>query len=415
MLIQRSFESKEQEQKYMSVAFWANLVLSLTIWFIIVCFNAPIAKLAGNEGYGHLLVVAGVMIPLYGIVGIQNARIKKQLDFRRLFVVRFIAAFIPLIVTVPLALIGFEHWALIIGNIASIIVRAVLLFIIGRFVPSKYFSASILKDIFSSAIWTTLDGLAVWSTSWLDIFLISNYMTDYQLGLYKNSTSTITSLLGLVTSAVTPVMFSVLSKLKDQDEAFRTFFLKVQKTLCLFILPMGLGIFFYRELATDILFGNKWYEASEIVGIFALTSTLRILFVSIYSDAYIAKGKFYLPLMLQIIDLAVLVPACMISARSGFWSLVYARSFVKLDLIIPEAICIWLVCGISIKKTMSNIMHPIIASAIMSFVIVILQSYSHSFIWNIISIIIASLVYLGVLLLFKEERKFIRSFVKKRK
>ena len=350
----------------------------------MICFNAPIAKLVGNEGRGNLLIVAGVMIPLYGIVGIQNARIMKQLDFRRLFVVRFIAAVIPLFVTVPLALIGFEHWALIIGNIASVLVRAILLFIIGRFLPSKYFSLSVLKDIFSSAMWTTLDGLAVWGTSWLDVFLISNYMNDYQLGLYRNSTGTITSLLGLITSAVTPVMFSALSKLKDQDDEFRMFFLKVQKTLCLFILPMGLGIFFYSEFTTDILFGNQWYEASEIVGVFALTSTLRILFVSIYSDAYRAKGKFYLPLMLQIIDLAILVPACIISARLGFWNLVYVRSFVKLDLVIPEAICIWLVCGISIKKTFSNIMHPIIASAIMSFVVVIMQSYSHSFIWNAI-------------------------------
>lgn len=413
VLIQRSVATEELENRYMSVAFWINLTMSVAIWIIIILFNEPIARLAGNRGQGHLLIVAGCMIPLYGIVGIQNARIRKQLEFRKLFVVRLLAALCPLVVTVPLALLGFDYWSLIIGNISSALIRMILLFWVGKYVPRLYFNYFIMKDIFSAAIWTTLDGLAVWATSWIDIFLISNLMTEYQLGLYKHSTGTINSLFGLATAAVTPVMFSALSKVNDKDEEFNGFFLNVQKALCAFILPMGVGIFFYRDLVTSILFGSKWTEAANIVGIFSLTSALRIISISVYSEAYRAKGRFKLPLILQLIDLAILLPVCVISAKSGFWSLVYARSFVKLDLVIPEFICIWMVCGISVKRTAANLSHAFIAAFLMGIAIVVLQSYSRSVLWELISIAIAGSIYVGTLLLFKEERDlFIKLFLK---
>ena len=412
VLVQRTFVSPKQEQQFMSVAFWSTLSLSLVIWFIIACFNSQIAKLVGNEGYGYLFVIAGVLIPLYGIVGILNSRIRKKLEFNKLFIVRLASALVPLFVTVPLAIWGFEYWSLIIGNIAGVLIRAIMLYRIDSFKPSLYFSFNILHNIISSGIWIITDGLAVWATNWLDIILISKYMDAYQLGLYKNSTSTISSIFSLITTAIAPVMFSALSQLKDQKDEFNLLLLNVQKVLCMFILPMGIGIFFYRNWVTNILFGKQWAGASDIIGIFSLTSACRIIFVSIYSDAYRAKGKFFLPFILQIIDLVILIPSCIVSAKDGFWVLVYVRSLIKLDLIIPEILCIWIVCGISLKKTFNNIFHILVATVVMTCSILLFPK-NQCFLWVLISIIVAIFIYFGVLMLFKKERRQIISWVVK--
>ena len=42
-------------------------------------------------------------------------------------------------------------------------------------------------------------------------------------------------------------------------------------------MPMGAGLFFYRRLATYILFGNGWDEAADVVGIMAITIIMRTI------------------------------------------------------------------------------------------------------------------------------------------
>lgn len=403
-LIQHDFITEQSEQEFMSVAFWANLIFSCIIWGGVIVFCQPLASIAGNSGLGIPIAIAGVTIPLYGVIGIQNCRLKKSLEFKVLFYVRIASAFVPLVVTLPLALFGFDYWSLIIGNITGVCVQSILLMVFGRFKPLKFFRLYYLKYMLGFGVWTLLDGIVVWATAWIDTLLISHNMTNYYLGLYKNSVTTITSFFTIITSALTPVLFSSLSRLKDDQNEFNKLFLKVQKVLCLFLLPISAGLYFYRDLVTLIMFGDKWTEASDIVGIISITTALRIMFVSFYSDLYRAKGKFYLPLILQLLDIFILIPTCLISVKNGFWTLVYARAFVKLDLVIPELILTWIVCKLSPLKTGKAILHPFIATMIMSCMVLILQQVNSSIIWSFLSILICSVIYFVTLFLFKNER-----------
>lgn len=405
ILIQHIFESEKRERECMSVAFWANLAFSFLIWGIIIIFRVPLAKLAGNEKLGVPLSITGVTIPLLGVIGIQNCLLKKRLEFKSLFFVRIISALVPLIVTLPLAVLGYNYWALIIGNIAGIVARSIILILVGKFRPLKYFSFSDFRFLLSSGIWTILDGIAVWATAWIDSLLIAYYMSDYYLGLYKNSSSMVTSIFGIVVAALTPVLFSSLSKLQNNEAAFNKLFLKTQKVLCIFLLPLGVGIFLYRELTTTILFGNRWIEAADVVGVMAISTSLRTIFISIYGDVYRAKGRFRIPLLLQLLDLLILVPSCLISVRFGFWSLVYTRAVVRLDLVIPEMVFVFLICRIKPNMIAKAVIHPVIATTIMAMVALGLKHISNSVVWSISSIILCIVVYFSVLFAFKSERE----------
>jgi PST family polysaccharide transporter len=413
-LIQHIFDSKQQEHQYMSVAFWANLAFSAVIWILVILFCKPLATFAGDPTLGYVIAISGGMIPIYSIVGIQDCQIKKNLDFKRLFYVRIISSLVPLVVTLPLACLGLGFWSLIIGNIAGLLIRTITLAIIGRFKPDIYFDFLKLKHMLKVGAVTLLDGIAIWATNWIDSLLISHLMSDYYLGLYRNSVSTITALFSIITASITPVLFSALSKLQNDSKEFNQLFLNVQKVLCTILLPLGVGIFFYRDFVTDILFGAQWSEAADIVGILALTTALRTVFISFYGDAYRAKGRFYLPLVLQLIDLLFLVPACIISVKYGFWSLVYVRAFVKLDLMIPEIIIVWFVCGITPKMTAKAMSHAIISTLTMVIEIKLLQNLFDSILWKITSIFISIVVYFGILFLFSTEREqFLKPILKK--
>ena len=404
-LIQHEFENDNREKDFFSVAFWSNLIFSVFVWLVIYIFRDQIASFSGSPQLGIPIVITGVTIPMYGIIGIQNSKLKKELNFKVLFYVRTISAFIPLLVTVPLALMGFDYWALIIGNICGILAQSIILWCFGGYRPTLYYSFSDLKYMLKSGIWTLLDGVATWITAWFDVFLVSRYMSDYHLGIYKNTSTTVIALFAIITAALTPVLFSTLSKFQNDSEQFSAFFFKIQRALCIILIPMSIGLFLYKEFATFVMFGSQWSEASSILGVMSIAIGIRLLTVSTYSDTYRAKGLFHIPLILQLMDIVVFVPTCIFSIRSGFWVFVYARALIQLDLVIPNVLLAKKYCGLSLKKALNNLFHPGMATIVMILLAVLLKSISNSIIWNIMSILLCAVVYFSVLALFKEERE----------
>ena len=74
-------------------------------------------------------------------------------------------------------------------------------------------------------------------------------------------------IMGLITAATTPILFSSLSRLQDDDNAFQTLFFKFQKLVGLLVIPLGVGIYCYSDLVTKILLGDQWLEASSFIGL----------------------------------------------------------------------------------------------------------------------------------------------------
>ena len=411
-LIQHDFDTSTQEAQHMSVAFWTNLCLSGVLWGVLALFQNPLATLAGNPTLGLPVALSGVTLPLYAAVGVQSCHLKKNLDFKKLFYVRVVSSLTPLVVTLPMALCGLGYWSLIWGNVAGVVVQFVLLCVLSPFRPMAYYSFADLGYMLRYGVWTLLDGLVTWISAWVDAWLISHLMNEYYLGLYKNATSTILTLFGVVTASLTPGLFASLSRLQNDREGFSEMLLKSQKWVAMLLLPMGVGVYFYADIVTMILFGEAWQEAADIIGIMGLTTALRTVFVSLYGDAYRAKGKFFLPLLMQLLDLAILIPVCVMSIRQGFWQLTYARAFVRLDLIIPEMIALFFVCGISPVRTGKNILPSAVATVVMTGGIYLLQKVSLGVVWSVVSIILCILLYACVLLCFPKEREMLLPMLK---
>lgn len=414
-LIQHDFDSHEEYNRACNVALWSNVILSIAIWLIIAVFSKHLAFFLGSPELWQAIILSGIILPLHSVAGILSGILQKDLKFQHLFVVRVITSLIPLIVTIPLALVGLDYWSLIIGNIASVLAQMIILLFISGYHPRLYFSIKLFKSMYLYGIWTMLDGIAIWLTSWIDTFIITKYMSDYYLGLYKNSVSTINALFSIVTAAIIPVLFVGLSKYQNNQEKFSSFFNNTQRRLAMVLIPLGVGVFLYKDLAVEILFGSSWTEAADIIGIVALTSSFRTVFVSICSDAYRAKAMFKIPLILQVSDICLLIPICILSAQQGFWHLVYARALSKLILIIPEFIVMKKCLGIDSWNQIRKIIPILIATFLMSCECKLLQLVSDKIVWSLGSIFIAVLSYLFVLMLFPTSREDIHLFFKRKR
>ena len=407
-LIQRQFSDSDDRDKDTNVAFWSNLIMSFLIWGIIALFKEPIAVLVGNPGMGNVLVIACASIPLAGFSSIQMALFKKDLDFKTLFWRRLVAILIPVFITIPLAFILRSYWSLVFGTIAVNIANAVLLSIKSTWHPKRYYSFRRLKHMFAFCSWSITDSVLVWLTSYADIFFIGKVLSQYYLGLYKTSTSMVGHMTELITSLVLPVVMPSLSKLQNDVPAMRILLLRFQKVVSIALMPLGVGMFMFRYLITDILLGSQWIEVADFLGLWGLMSTITIVFARFCSPVYPAIGKPRISAIVQISHLVVLIPAIILSGQYGFQALYVTRSLIRLELVLVNLVAVYIIINQSPWKMLMNIMPESLCALIMGFVAYILLAISHNIVWQFVSIILCAIIYfMALYYIFPNERETI--------
>lgn len=398
-LIQHQFKNKKELFESANVAFITNLIMSCLVWGIIAIFNEQIAKLLGNDGYGFALCIAALQLPVTALSSIQMAIYKKKLDFKTLFIRRIVSILLPFFITIPLALFGFRHWSLIIGTLLGNIMNAIILSIYSEWRPSKFFKYSILKEMFSFSSWSLIESLTIWVSANIDTFIIGSIMNSYYLGLYKSSVNMINSIMSLITMSITPVLLAGISNLQNDDIKYREMFFRAQRIIAWMVFPLGFGLFLYRELAVNILFGQKWIEAADIIGIAALIIPFKISISSLVSICYTSKGRPEISVLSQMLYIVPLIPVSVYTLNSGFWRFVYVRNIFVFELIFVNLILTNFVMKISAIKMIKNIFKPMLACFIMGIVHLFIINIFSTFIGKIISILICAITYIIIMIL----------------
>lgn len=93
----------------------------------------------------------------------------------------------------------------------------------------------------------------------------------------------------------------------------------------------------YSDLATKIMLGSRWSDASGVIGIWALTSAIMIV-LDIFVAKYIEQRKTKVIFLAQILHLIVLIPACIVSSKYGFWTLIYTRAWIRMEFVLVHFI-----------------------------------------------------------------------------
>ena len=409
-LIQHEFVDDRDRDECTNVAFWSNLVMSLFIWGIIIIFANPLSALVGNPGLGHVLIIACVSIPLAAFSSIQMALFKRDLDFKTIARVRVISTLIPLLVTVPLAFWLRSYWALVIGTITVNLVNAILLTVFSKWKPRWFYSIDKFKEMFSFTVWSMIEAVSIWLTAYVDVFIVGTMLSQYYLGLYKTSSTLVGQIMGLITAITTPILFSALSRLQNDEKEFQRLFFRFQKMVGLMVIPIGVGIFLFSDLVTEIILGSQWSEAAGFVGLWALTSAVTIVLSHYSSEVYRAKGKPKLSVLAQVLHIIVLWPVVLISVKYGFEVLYVSRSLVRLELIVVNLCIMGWIIKMPVGKMLTNIL-PSCMSGFCMLLILLLPS-SESVIVNIIYAVLAASIYIIVLCFFPEERNILLNLPK---
>ena len=404
-IIQHKFADKDDYEISLTTSFWSNLVMSIIFSGIIIACAGPLCNFLGSSGYEVALMISTIQIPLNALSSIFIAHMSKEFRFKQSSLITIISSMLPFVITIPLALVGFSYYSLIIGTIASYILKFILYLFLAGWKPSFKFSFAKLKTMFMFCFVLTLRQFFIYTSSYAGTFIISQFFGSYYLGLFKNATSTVTSIYSIFSAATFPVVLSGLSK-TETDEVFYDIYFNYQRYLSYLIIPMCLGIIVFQKEITLIMFGSEWLAAAPIVGWYGLLNGISVITNNFASTAFVAKGKIYVSIIYQIVTTIINAVVYALFALLGESLFHYSFGIIAVAILIVSNIFMTVFLKANFVKQFSVFTKPLICTAIMSIYTIPTYFISDN-IFSVVTIILFSmtLYFIFFYLLFKKDLK----------
>ena len=413
--MQHDFTSEESKRKCFLTALITCCSIAFFIFLLICFFARPIASVLGAPDIYRGLQVASIGVILNSFNGMQGAIFRREFKFQLLFRVRVIALLTPIFISIPLAFLGLDYWALIIGTLVQQLATCVFQAQYISVPMSFHFDWFSLKEMLSFSLWTLFESITIWLSTWGSLFVVGTMLSSYYVGLYRGSSTLTNAAFSIITGAITPVIFAGLSRIQSDMNAFRDLYYDIEKKAILFVAPIGIGIFVFSDIAVSILLGSQWHEADFYVGLRGLVGCTSVVFNSMASEALRAKGLPRLSSLSQLFYFPIMFIVIYSTASRGFSLLAIGTCLCSVWLDVVKIIILKIYLDFSIRRLIWNII-PAMGSAIIAG----LAAYGFQYLFSqvdvvmkIVSIILFLIVYLVLISLENENRIFLAAILGK--
>lgn len=271
--VQRAEITHEQ----ISNLFWVNVGVSLLIALITVAFAPLIAWFYGDSRLTAIAAALSVAL-IFGGLGVQHlALLQRQMRFTALAAIQTISALVGVAAGIGAALLGAGYWSLVIMQIAGPFAKMIGAWLACRWRPGWLVRRSGVRGMLAFGVNITGFNALNYFARNLDDILIGWRWGAETLGFYSKAYSLMMLPLSQINSPVSSVAIPALSRLQDDPERYRQYYLRAISVVAFVTMPgMAFLVVMSRQVILAVL-GPQWTEAARIFMILALAGLVQPL------------------------------------------------------------------------------------------------------------------------------------------
>ena len=283
-------QKEKDTDSYIDAAWTSELIRHLFLFALLFLCAPWIAQFFDAPNSTNLIRVALLGLVFRGFTNMSVFYFRKNLEFSKQFVFDVVPHVFSSTMTLILAMVLRNVWALVLGYICSMFAVFLLSYVLHPRRPRLVFSREKVASLFSYSLWITFIALLVMVRQHGLNLLTGKILGTKALGFYNRADTFSASLHNQVIQLGWKVVFPAFSKIQNTGEYLRYAFLKMMRLTLFFALPIaGFGIVFGPELVS-IFLQPKWYP----VGILVQIISMQAIFTFINTPANIlfyAVGK----------------------------------------------------------------------------------------------------------------------------
>ncbi len=307
--------------------------------------------------------------------GFQNIAVvdfRKELAFHRDLIFLVVGKLGPTLVTVPLAFIWRDYWALVAGIVAGSIFRGALSFVMHKYRPRITFAG--WRDLIHFSKWLLLGNLCGFVYARGSTLIVGKISGEHALGVLTIAED-IAAI--VTTNLLMPLRRAILpgyAKLANDGERLHDIFVDIFAVVFLVSAPLTLGIAVVADPLVRITLGPQWLGTIPLIQILSIGEFVRLVTAGA-GPIYIATGRPHYTTALFAGSAIAMVPSLIVATeQAGILGAAYAILGVNMLLAALDFVLVNRLLRLSLAKMLAGCWRSVISVAVMVAAVTELQA-----------------------------------------
>lgn len=255
--------------------FWINVAMGLTLTVGLGAASPLVARFYHKPEVLWVTVALSTSFLIGSLAAQSGALLVRNMWFGRQATATLSGALTGLVVAVALALNGFRYWALVWGQLAGAMITTCFMFFLSPFRPGLPCYTTGVKEMLKFGAHITAFDFVNYFQRNLDSILIGRVWGAAPLGLYSRAYALLMFPVTNLRAPINAVAFPVMSRLQNQPEEFRAYYLRVTSLLALLSMPLTAFLFVASKPVIELLLGQQWLPVTPIFSWLALAAFIQ--------------------------------------------------------------------------------------------------------------------------------------------
>jgi PST family polysaccharide transporter len=248
--------------------FWIEVGIGLLLTVAFAASGRLLAMLYHNSPVAEVAEGLSLTIGIGCLGWIHLGLLQRAMCFRAAAIINFLGVLVYVIVAIVLAVMGWHYWALVWGSVAQAVVTAAGAWLVCRWVPGwpgrVTGTGSGVK--FATSVYAHF--AFNYSTRNTDNLLVGWRFGARELGFYKKAYDLFVLPESQLLPPLSAVVVTTLSRVVNDRDQFRRYFLRVVSILALVGMAVGADFALVGREIIRVLLGPGWGQAGRIFALF---------------------------------------------------------------------------------------------------------------------------------------------------
>jgi O-antigen/teichoic acid export membrane protein len=378
-----------------STLFWINLGVSALLAALCAATAPLLVHFYHEPRLFWVTVATGLGFVLNGAGAQHRALLQRNLRFMALTLIDITALFVSVLVGIVMAATGFGYWSIVGMTLCGYVFSMCGSWLIGGWRPGLPRRGAGVRSMLGYGGIATLNNLVVYFAYNSDKVLLGRFFGAETLGIYGRAFQLINLPTQNLNSTIALVAFPALSRLQNEPERLRSYFLKGYGLFLSLVIPITMACALFSEDIIRVFLGAKWSAAVPVFRLMAPT-ILGFALINPFGWLLMATGRAVRSFKISLLIAPVVFLGYLFGLRYGSNGVAAGFSSAIMLLVVPVIVWSTRGCPITALDALGVAMRPFVSALVAGAVALAAWSFIQFLQLPLLRLIAANLILFGV-------------------
>jgi len=289
-LIDATIQEKELDHRKVSTLFWVNAGFSVLITLIFMALGPVISWFYREPRITWIALVISLDLFFGGLATQHRALLKRNFQFYKDAAIEIPSALVGFGAAIFLAWYGWGYWAIVMRWVVSALVEVTLAWTLCLWRPGLPAHGTGVMPMIRFGMNMIGNFSVGYFSTYLDKILIGWRYGSLALGYYDRAFYLFMAPAQRMTVPLTHVAVATLSKLREEPEKYRRYYLNAVSTIAFIGFPISAMLTVMSNDVILLILGPQWGKAAEIFSVFGFAIGIHMIYAT-NAWIHISLGK----------------------------------------------------------------------------------------------------------------------------